>query len=235
MPRILTLQHLRVEGLGTIEPELAARGLTPEIIRIDQGEPVPGKIGDAAGLIVMGGPQSVCDQKKHPHLAEEIRLIESALERDVPVLGVCLGSQLLAAALGAEVRPGPQKEIGWYPVQLAGAAAADSLFAGVRSPFTAFHWHGDIFDLPAGATALASSGLTAVQGFRHGERAWGLLFHLEISERQVIDMLSVLYEEVEAAGLPAHRIANGCADHLERVNEIAATVFGRFAALCAGG
>jgi GMP synthase (glutamine-hydrolysing) len=158
--RVSIIQHHPCEGLGTIAEALKRAAVEPNFIRAFDGQPVPKQIGDAAGLIVMGGPQSVYEQQKFPYLSHEIRLIEDAIRREKPVLGVCLGSQLLAAALGASVYPIRQKEIGWYRVALT-PAAANGLFEGEPRSLTAFHWHGDVFDLPRGATLLASSALTA--------------------------------------------------------------------------
>jgi GMP synthase (glutamine-hydrolysing) len=111
-----------------------------------------------------------------------VRLIEEVLRRDLPVLGVCLGSQLLAAALGARVRPGSDPEVGWLPVELEEGAAEDRLFSGLPRRFVAFHWHGDVFDVPAGATGLARSGRTPHQDFRSGDRAYGVLCQVEITK-----------------------------------------------------
>jgi GMP synthase (glutamine-hydrolysing) len=129
-------------------------------------------MGDAAGLIVMGGPMGVYEEARFPFLRRERNLIERALADRVPVLGICLGSQLLASALGAPVRKGLRKEIGWHPVYLEDAAGDDPLFRETPVEFDAFHWHGDVFDLPTGAVRLAHSSLTEYQAFRYGENAY---------------------------------------------------------------
>lgn len=195
---VWVLQHHECEGLGAIGDTLEQRRITPYFIRSFKGEPVPKEIGDAAGLIVMGGPQSTYQQKEFPYLRREMRLIEDALGRAKPVLGVCLGSQLLAATLGAKVYPGRQKEIGWNRVTLTDFAAADPLFAGVPQSFTGFHWHGDIFDLPRGATLLASSALTAHQAFRYANNAYGLLFHMEVTQPHISTMVKTFADVLQA-------------------------------------
>jgi GMP synthase (glutamine-hydrolysing) len=154
-------------------------------------------------------------------------LIEDALRRDLPILGVCLGSQLLATALGAAVKPGPQQEIGWLPVTL----RDDPLWGDAPRQFTAFHWHGDVFTLPAGATLLASSALTPVQAFRHGKKAMGLLFHLEVTAPQVAEMVSLFADELHPAGVDARAIRAGTKKHLAPLQAIGAGVFGRWAKL----
>src|SRR5262249_25507763 len=152
-------------------------GARAEHVRADLGQPIPRSIGEAAGLIVMGGPMGVYEQDRYPYLTDEIRLIEDALGVGKPILGICLGSELLAAALGAEVRRATSKEIGWHRVSLTDSALEDKLLSGIDSSFMAYHWHGDEFELPVGAVALIRSDATANQAFRYGDRAYGFLFH----------------------------------------------------------
>ncbi len=136
-PDVLTVQHVRPEPLGTIAEALDRSGVSHRTVRIFRDDRVPGTL-DADGLVVMGGPMGVGDLDDRPHLRAELDLIEQALREDRPVLGVCLGSQLLAHVLGADVRPGPQKEIGWADVIITDAAADDPLFRDVDGPFPRF-------------------------------------------------------------------------------------------------
>jgi GMP synthase (glutamine-hydrolysing) len=186
-------------------------------------------MADQAGLIVMGGPMGVYEQDKYPFLLDEMRLIESALTLGRPVLGVCLGSQLLAAALGAEVKQGERKELGWHAVTLAESAAQDLLFAGVKPEFWPFHWHGDVFSLPRQAVSLASSRQTLCQAFCYGKNAYGILFHLEVTPRQISHMLEDFAEELREAGGEAAEITEQTARYLPALQEIAGGVFGRWA------
>jgi len=219
------IQHHPVEGLGLIADALNRAAIAPHYIRSFEGQPVPGEIGDAAGLIVMGGPQSVYEQAKFPWLRQEMRLLEDALKRGKPVLGVCLGSQLLAAALGANVYPGRQKEIGWQRVTLTDFATRDALFVGEPSSLIGFHWHGDIFDLPRGATLLASSALTAHQAFRYGKSGYGLLFHLEVTLPQINTMVATFADELQAAGLNGSAIKLNSHAHLPALQKMGREVF----------
>jgi GMP synthase (glutamine-hydrolysing) len=187
-------------------------------------------MGDGAGLIVMGGPMGVYDQAQHPFLHDEMRLIESALTLSRPILGVCLGSQLLAAVLGAEVKKGERKELGWHAVKLTEFATHDPLFTGINSEFWPFHWHGDVFSLPRQAVALASSRLTPCQAFRYGKNAHGILFHLEVTREQISQMLSDFAEELREAGGEADEITEQIPRHLPVLQGIASDVFGRWAA-----
>src|SRR5258708_702171 len=185
MAKVWVLQHHPAENLGAIAEALESAALAWQYVRVFDGHPVPTDMKGAGGLVVMGGPEAVYQLDRYPYLRAEIALIENALKAGRPVLGVCLGSQLLAAALGANVRRAAQKEIGWYPVRLRSEASHDRLMRGLPQEFVACHWHSDIFDLPAGATALASSELTELQAFRHGDNAWGLLFHAEMTQQIV--------------------------------------------------
>jgi len=164
MSTVWILQHVACETPGIIAGVLKSQGLSAQTIRPFRSQPVPKRMGDTVGLIVMGGPMGVYDQRSYPFLLDEMRLIEDALKQGKPILGVCLGSQLLAAAVGAKVTKGERKEIGWYPVTLTGSARTDRLWKGVEPSFVAYHWHGDIFELPRGALSLASSDLTECQG-----------------------------------------------------------------------
>ena len=229
---VLILQHVAAEPPGLIGEALAGRGQPTRTVRPFAGDAVPGSLGSATGLVVMGGPMSAGDLDRHPPLRAELALIEEALRSGVPVLGVCLGSQLIARVLGADVAPAPQQEIGWGGVALTDAAAEDPLFAGVPRRFTVFHWHGDAFALPAGCERLAWSARTDCQAFRYGapERgAYGLLFHLEVTPGIVQSMTVAFAGELAANDLDAATVREGAAAHLPATQQIGRRVFGRWA------
>ena len=234
MSDVLVLQHALCETLGTITSALESVGIAAKSVRTFAGEPVPAALDGAAGLIVMGGPMGVYDYSRYPFLREEMRLIERALKAAQPVLGVCLGSQLLAAVLGASVTPGKGKEIGWYPVTLTASVADDLLWMDIDSPFTAFHWHGDVFDLPRSAVSLASSALTVCQGFRYRYNAYGLLFHLEMTERIVQEMVQTFSDELREAQVDGAAIVASALSYLPSLHRIGEVVFRRWATLVGG-
>ncbi len=234
MAKIWVLQHHPAENLGAIAQALEAAALAWQYVRVFDGHPVPKDMKGAGWLIVMGGPESVYQLDRFPYLRDEIALIESALAAGRPVLGVCLGSQLLAAALGANVRRAAHREIGWYPVRMQAAANSDRLMRGLPAEFVAAHWHSDVFDLPAGAVALASSELTEVQAFRHGTNAWGLLFHAEMTERIIAALVSEFGEGLRRAGIDGDAILAEAPRHLPHLRRLAETVFGRWAAAIQG-
>lgn len=231
MPSVIAIQHISAEPLGTVAEALTMGGVAIDAVRVDLGQAVPRELGPASGLVIMGGPMGVYEADRFPFLRDELRLIEDALRRNVPIVGICLGSQLLAAALGSRVFRSGIKEIGWAPVELSAAARSDSLLASSPTRFEAFHWHGDTFDLPSGATRLASSAKTREQAFRHGDRAWGLQFHLEVTGTVVDAMALGGGEELASAGVQTFALTQGVGQHGAALQSLARTVFGRFAGL----
>ena len=222
---IIVLQHAACEALGTIEEALLVKGLRTRFVRPFAGKPIPDEVHGAKGLIVMGGPMGVYEQERYPYLRDELRLIERAATTNKPVLGVCLGSQLLAHALGGKVSKQTQKEIGWYPVRLTDEAVIDPLWADVPREFTAFHWHGDVFSLPLGAKPLASSALTEQQAFRYGARAYGLLFHLEVTRPHIDGMVETFRQELEEAGIDSKAIVQQTPEYLPALQAVGTLVF----------
>jgi GMP synthase-like glutamine amidotransferase len=181
--RVLAFRHVPFEHLGLIAETLEERGISFEYQDLYQSGVVPSLDG-VAGLIFMGGPMSVNDDL--PYISQELDLVRLAVARNIPVLGVCLGSQLIAKALGGSVYPNPVKEIGWFPVEFYGAVR-DPLFAGLTGSEVVFHWHGETFDLPPGAALLASSDACRHQAFRVRNNVYGLQFHLEVTPEMIAD------------------------------------------------
>jgi GMP synthase-like glutamine amidotransferase len=194
--RALVLQHVAVEGPGTLASYLAIRGWALATVALYAGARLPADAEEYQAVIVMGGPMGVYDEAQYPFLRDEHRFLTRVLEQGVPLLGICLGSQLLAKALGARVYRNPHREIGWYTVDLTPAGVADPLFAGLTSPIPVFQWHGDAFDMPAGATPLASSPLCTHQAFRYGDRVYGLLFHLELTPAMIHSWMAAFHDEL---------------------------------------
>jgi GMP synthase (glutamine-hydrolysing) len=230
MPDVLILQHVRPEPPGTIIEALDDREVTHRTVKLHRGDSVPDTL-DADGLVVMGGRMGVGDIGDPPHLLQELDLIEDALRDERPVLGVCLGSQLMAHVLGADVRPASSKEIGWKEVTLTDAADDDPLFQDVDDPFTAFHWHGDVFTLPDEAERLARTAQTEHQAFRCGNSAYGLLFHLEVTPKTVAWMTKAFQDELADEGLDGAAIRQKAMPHESALRDTARTVFGRWADL----
>lgn len=230
---IIAIEHVECETIGSIRDTLGEKRITVRTIQPFKGDAIPSDLGPARGLIVMGGPMGVYDHDKFPFLRDEMRLIQSAVQREIPLLGICLGSQLLAAAAGAAVRPSGQYEIGWHSVSLTDTAKSDPLLQGIPHSFMALHWHGDVFELPASAELLASSLMTAHQAFRLGKCAYGFLFHMEVTAEGLERMAATFPEDVERVGLTAAKLSEQSQQFLPALRPIANEVFGRWADLVA--
>jgi GMP synthase (glutamine-hydrolysing) len=229
MAKIFVLQHHHAENLGSIADALEDAALAWQYVRVFDDQPIPQDIRGAGGLIVMGGSETVYQLDRYPYLRDEIRLIESALKENKPFLGVCLGSQLLAATLGATVRRGESREIGWYPVRLSDAAKEDRLLRGLPAEFVPAHWHSDVFDLPAGAIALASSEKTTLQAFRYGDQAYGILFHPEMTLEILEALVTEFREGLKRVGIDGDAILAQAPAYLPQLAEIGAAIFSRWA------
>ncbi|MES9992097.1 MAG: gamma-glutamyl-gamma-aminobutyrate hydrolase family protein [Candidatus Thiodiazotropha sp.] len=170
------LQHVAFEGLGSIEDWLRQSGYEISSTRFFQSHTLP-NIEDIDLLIVMGGPMSVNDEDLYPWLKEEKPFIKSVIDAEKPTLGICLGAQLIAASLGSKIYPNSEKEIGWFPIR--GVESEDDSLFRFPQEVTVFHWHGETFDLPSGATRIGKSAGCKNQAFQIGRKVMGLQFHLE--------------------------------------------------------
>jgi GMP synthase (glutamine-hydrolysing) len=200
MPRLLVLQHIACEHLGLIEPALKERGMEYRYVRPFAGELLPKDLAGWDGVIALGGPMSANDGERLGFIADELRLLTKVLETGMPALGICLGAQLIAKAAGAEVIPGEEREIGWYPLTLTEDGGKDRLLTGLPDTFPVFQWHGETFDIPRGAVRLAGSERYANQAFRLGEKVYGLQFHLETTAPMIIEWLDLYREEHATCG-----------------------------------
>jgi GMP synthase (glutamine-hydrolysing) len=231
LPKLLTLIHAPWERPHRI---LAAFGEV-EVVEVEalDGDPLP-LHEEVDGVIAMGGPMNVDDLARFPSLAAEREWLAEAVRRQMPVLGICLGAQLVARALGAEVRAGERPEIGFAAVRI--QEPADPVVGPLAPSCAALHWHGDVFDLPPGAVPVASSAQTELQAFRSGA-AWGVLFHPEADSRLIEDWLAVpsMLAEATAALGPdaAETLRTQAREHEAELIERSAAGFRAFADLLA--
>jgi GMP synthase-like glutamine amidotransferase len=225
--RALVLQHIAVEGPGRLASLLQRHGWELVTTALYAGERLPAAPQEYQAIIIMGGPMGVYDEADYAFLHAEQTFLQRALAQNVPMLGICLGSQLLARALGARVYRNRRKEIGWYTVDLTPEGRTDPLFQGVSSPVPVFQWHGDAFELPPGAVALASSPQCTHQAFRYGARVYGLLFHLELVPAMIHSWLAAFQEELLGVQeyIDPQRIAADMPRHLEQYYQVSTQVF----------
>lgn len=181
MTRALVVQHIRCEPPGVFADVLARHQIATETAELDEGDSLP-DWRDVDLVVVMGGPMGVYDEAEHPWLAAEKRWIAAAVRAGVPYFGVCLGAQLLAASLGAQVRTGSAPEVGVLPVTLTAEGRADPVSSVLGDEFLALQWHGDTFDIPAGAVCLGASPAYPHQAMRFGEVAYAVQFHVEVTD-----------------------------------------------------
>ena len=181
MKKVLFIQHGDVDKPGLVAEVLAELSIELCVVHPYAGEPLPLDASSFDGLVLGGGGQSAYEVELYPYLESDCGLVRSALASQKPVLGLCLGAQLIARALGAKVQRAERKEIGFFPVTLTRDAAADPMAGELPGVFGAGHWHGDIFDVPDGSVRLASTALTPNQMFRHGQTCYGFQFHLEMT------------------------------------------------------
>lgn len=186
--RVLSIVHQRDAGSGVFADAVADAGHELDEWAIAERPEPPAPPGDYGAVLVFGGAMHVDQEDRHGWLREERALLRDLVADEVPVLGVCLGGQLLAKALGAHVRRMPSSEVGWFDVELTGEAASDPLFAGLPGRFSSFQWHTYRFELPEGAVELARND-RCLQAFRAGRAAWALQFHAEVTRESVEDWI----------------------------------------------
>jgi len=186
--KIHSIHHAPFEGLGCIENWIYSKRFPLSSTNIYESDILP-DLNDFDWLIIMGGPMGVYDEDKFSWLKDEKKLIKKSIEENKIVLGICLGSQLIANVLGAKVYPNKFKEIGWFPVNFTSAAQNNFLFSSFPKKLNVFHWHGDTFNLPKGAIHIAENSVCKNQAFIFNDRVIGLQFHLEMTNSSIREML----------------------------------------------
>ncbi len=232
MHRLLVFQHVPHEILGTLDPLLRAAGFRIRYMNFGRTPDAVPDLDRYHGLIVLGGPMNCDEVHRHRHLVTEVDTIQRALADGKPVLGICLGSQLLARALGARVTKNPVKEIGWYDVSATPAGREDVLFRHFAASERIFQWHGDTFEIPDRAVHLATSADCVNQAFRHGDNAYGLQFHLEVDAPMIMRWLHAPVNRREldtlAGKIDPAAIAATTPRHIDRAMALGNAVFGEF-------
>lgn len=192
---VLICKNIETEGPGSIEDFLIMQKIPYTIVELSKGEIIP-KNNDLDTLIIMGGPMSVNEDEKYPFIKEEEELVRDFISKGKRILGVCLGAQIMAKALGSEVYKGSTEEIGWYDIELTTDGLRDPCMRSLAvhpevkdfwMRFKVFHWHGETFDIPEGAVRLACSGLYSNQAFRYGDKAYAFQFHIEARKEMIYE------------------------------------------------
>ena len=212
MSDILVIKNAGLEGPGTIGELLESDGYNLQIVSAKR-QKIPEL--DHAMVLVLGAPESANDDLQY--LRDEMSLIRAAVQKNIPTLGVCLGSQLIAKAFGAKVYPGSKKEIGFYHNVMPDKTAKSSLFSGMSDPFSVFHWHGDTFDIPQGGQRLAYSELYN-QAFQYGS-AVAVQFHLEVDSKIIQSWLDNTQENLNASYLDPKKIRSDIDDNINTIQQ----------------
>lgn len=233
--KILVCQHVPHELLGTLDPQLRKKGFRIRYANFGRFPHLEPSLDGYDGLILLGGPMNVGDDASYPHLTTEKRLVVDAFKRDIPVLGICLGSQIIADALGAPVIKNTAREIGWHPLATTEHSKTDPLLKHLVAGDHVFHWHGYKFGVPSSAVRLAASQMTENQAFRYGDKVYALQFHLEVDEHcverwmKVPDNVAELHDTHGSDGPELLRA--GTKKHLGRQRQLSELVFGEFITL----
>ncbi len=238
MARVLVLQHVESEGLGIINKAVKQSGIQTDFIRIFKNDRIPKSLEGYNGIIILGGPMGVYEEDIYPFIKDEIALIKNVIRDDSPILGICLGAQMLAKAVGADVYKGKKKEIGWYKIKLSDEGKRDSLFIGLPDEFTVFQWHGDTFDLGTDLKSvpgkcLAFSELFPNQIIKVGKNAYGLQFHLEVTEDMIKNWIDVNDRELASVKsyINPKNILKDTPGNIETIHRYGEAVFSRFFSL----
>ena len=198
---VLIIKHVEIEGPGLIEDCLKEEKIPYQILNLESGVHLP-KPEDYTGIVILGGPMNAYEEDRYPFLREEDLFIKEAIQRGRAVLGICLGAQLMAKALGAKVTKALVKEIGWFDVSLTGAGLHDPLFSRLPETFSVFQWHEDTFHIPSAGRLIATSNAVPHQAFRYGENAYGLQFHLEVTEEMIREWMKTYEDEFNRSHTP---------------------------------
>src|SRR3972149_6404298 len=230
--KVLVLRHVPHEHLGTLAKTLIANNIFYEYVNFYENHSPNITTEDLCGLIILGGPMNVYETDKYSFLDIEDRLIKQSIEKDVPVLGICLGAQLIAKELGARIIKNKEKEIGWYSIEITEKGNKDKLLKHFHSEEIVFQWHGDTFEMPEGGVHLAGSPICTNQAFRYGSNVYGLQFHIEVTPEMILEWLNVPENQKEILSLKERinpeLIKTEIPRFIGRLNSLAENVFREF-------
>jgi GMP synthase-like glutamine amidotransferase len=198
---VLIVKHIAIEGPGLIENCLSHEKIPYQILSLESNLHLP-KLDNLTHIVILGGPMNVYEEDRYPFLKNEDLFVKEAIQRGKVVLGICLGAQLIAKALGAKVFKAPVKEIGWYDVSLTETGSSDPIFSNLPDTFPVFQWHEDTFEIPHAAKLIATSASVHNQAFHYGENTYGLQFHLEVTQEMILEWMKTYEEEFKGSQPP---------------------------------
>ncbi len=230
VPKLVVFQHVAHEILGTLNPLLKKNRFRVRYINFERNPDANPSLEKYDGLVILGGHMGVYEADRYKHIKVEMQLIEQALQKNIPVLGICLGSQLLAQVLGSKVRKHNEKEVGWCDVELTDDGSKDQLLKDFRKTEKIFQMHGDTFDIPKSTQHLARSKTCESQAFRYGEKVYGLQFHLEVDQPMIERWLknSSHREELEKTQVSETQIIDDTNLYLDHSLQLSRKVFKSF-------
>ena len=221
--RILIIQHVDIETPGIILNFMKEKGISFDCIKIENDNT---NLLDYDGLIIMGGPMSVNDKAQYSFIDQEIALVKHYLKLHKPILGICLGSQIIASALNSSIYRNSKQELGWHKISL--SQTNNTIFENLENNFLAFHWHGDIFNLPDNSIKLASSKISNIQAFVFQKNCYGLLFHLEVTKEIVEDIVEIFESDLVSESIDKSNILSDLEEKIEIINDNGKIIFNRW-------
>jgi len=220
---ILVVQHIDIETPGIIADLMTKRNIDFDCKNLISDYE---NLLDYDALIIMGGPMSVNEKSRYSFIETEIELVKKYLELKKPIIGICLGSQIIASALNSLIYKNSQQELGWHNVKISNAE--DTIFENLENEFLAFHWHGDIFSLPDNSTKLASSKISDIQAFIYRKTCYGLLFHLEITKDIVQNITAKFESDLLSESIDKSSIHSNLDERVENANSNGRIIFNRW-------
>ena len=233
MKKVLILQHIDIETPGIITEILKNKNIETDCQKLSNMEyrDISDIESKYDGLILMGGPMSVNDKKEYNFIEKEIQLIKKYLDSDKAILGICLGSQLIASALGSKISKNSKKELGFQTVKKTSNGSEDSLFKNINDKFLAFHWHQDIFSLPPNAKLLAHNRTTEFQAFKYGNKCYALLFHIEVTSEIITNIVTEFESDLISESIEKDFILNNLEKNLSEIHNTGIIILNEWASI----
>tara|TARA_B100000029_G_scaffold516705_1_gene632957 strand:- start:27429 stop:28118 length:690 start_codon:yes stop_codon:yes gene_type:complete len=221
--RVLVIQHIDIETPGIILDLMSNKEISFDCIKIENYE---GNLLNYDGLLIMGGPMSVNEKDQYSFIESEINLVKHYIKLKKPILGICLGSQIIASALNSNIYKNSKQELGWHNISL--FQTEGTIFENIDNDFLAFHWHGDIFNLPDSSVKLASSKISKIQAFVFQNNCYGILFHLEITNEIVQNIVDNFESDLISESIDKSIILSNLEDNITKVNTNGKIIFNRW-------